>query len=353
MGLPQIKVTFSSKAETAIQRSEQGIALLILEDTTSSVGASITEYKTFDAVQSKDWTPANLDLIEKTFKGSPSKVIILRHGEEAEISAQLELIKNKRFNYLAVPGAKAEDVPKIATWIKTKRAEGDKTFKAVLANHEADYEGVINFTTEGIKVGEKAYTAAQYTARIAGILAGVPFTESATYYILDEVTEIEEKADPNTAIDNGELILVNDGEKIKIGRGVNSLTTLEGEKNKEWQKIKIIEIFDMIQDDIRDTFNDRYIGKVPNIYDNQLLFVVEVNNFFKLLEDQQILDGKSENKAFIDIEALRKAWAADNSPFADLEDDKLKEKSYGSTVFLAGTIKPVDAIEDLHFKISS
>lgn len=354
MGLPQIKIEFTSKANTAIQRSEQGVAMLLLDDTTSSVSATFTEYKIFDDVKATDWTAENLDLIEKTFLGSPNKVIIMRKVAEKAIEEQLALMKNKRFDYLAVPDATAEETPKIAKWIKSMRdGEGQKTMKAVLANHAADYEGVINFTTGKIKVGEKEYTTAQYTPRIAGILSGIPFTESSTYFVLDEVTEIEEKEDANGAIDAGELILVNDGEKIKIGRGVNSLTTLNAGKNKEWKKIKIIEIFDLIKDDIRDTFNDKYIGKVPNIYDNQLLFIVEVNNYLQALADEQILDSRATNKAWIDIEALRKAWKDDGSPYADLEDDKLKEMSYGSTVFLAGSIKAVDAVEDLQFKIAS
>ena len=355
MGLPEVKITFTSKANTAMQRSAQGVVMLVLEDTTSSVAATITEYKTFESVVEKDWTPENYDLIEKTFMGSPSKVMIVRRGEVAEnpISGVLPKIKNKRFNYLAVPGAEEEEATAIKTFILERRDKEDKTVKAVLADTAADHEGIINFTTATLKVGEKSYTGSQYTARIAGILAGVPFTESATYYVLPEVTEIEEKEDPNAAIDAGELILVDDGEKIKIGRAVNSLTTLEGGKNAEWQKIKIVEIFDMIKDDVRDTFNNKYVGKVPNIYDNQLLFVIEVNNYFKQLADEQILDNRAENKATIDIEALRAAWKAIGSPYADLEDDKLKEMSFGSTVFLSGAIKPVDAIEDLQFKISS
>lgn len=355
MGLPEVKITFSSKANTALQRSEQGIVALILEDTTKSESGAIVEYKDFNSVVSTDWTTENVDLIEKTFLSSPSKVMILRRGVAAEnpIDDVLEKLKNKRFNYLAVPGATTEESTKVATWIKKQRDTNDKTVKAVLANEKADHEGVVNFTTGKLKVGEKEYTAVQYTARIAGILASVPFTESATYYVLDEVTEIEEKDDPNAAIDAGELILVDDGEKIKIGRGVNSLTTLTDGKNAEWQKIKIVEIFDMVKDDIRDTFNDKYVGKVPNIYDNQLLFITEVNNYFKTLEDEQILDSRAENKATIDIEALRKAWKEAGSPYAELDDDKLKEMSYGSVVFLSGSIKAVDATEDLQFKISS
>lgn len=355
MGLPEVKITFSSKANTAIKRSEQGIVLLVLEDTTSSVLNTVVEYKTFEEVVKTDWTTENYDFIEKTFLGSPAKVMIVRRGVALEnpIADVLAKVKNKRFNYLAVPGATTEEATAITTWVKARRDTDDKTLKAVLANQAADHEGIINFTTGKIKVGEKEYTTAQYTPRIAGILAGIPFTESATYYVLDEVTEIEEKDDPNAAIDAGELILVDDGEKIKIGRGVNSLTTLNGGKNAEWQKIKIVEIFDMIKDDIRDTFNNKYVGKVPNIYDNQLLFITEVNNYFKTLEDEQILDNRSENTAQIDIEALRAAWKEVGSPFADLDDDKLKEKSFGSVVFLSGAIKAVDATEDLQFKITS
>jgi len=355
MGLPEVKITFTSKANTAMKRSEQGVVLLVLEDTTSSVAATVTEYKGFENIVDKDWTPENYDLIEKTFLGSPSKVIIVRRGVAAEnpIADVLAKVKNKRFNYLAVPGADTADTTALTTWIKARRDTEDKTVKAVLANQKADHEGVVNFTTEKIMVGEKEYTAAQYTGRIAGILAGIPFTESATYFVLDEVTGIEEKEDPNAAIDNGELILVDDGEKFKIGRGVNSLTTLTAGKNKEWQKIKIVEIFDMVKDDVRDTFNNKYVGKVPNIYDNQLLFVIEVNNYFKLLQDEQILDNKADNKSWIDIEALRAAWKEIGSPYADLEDDKLKEMSFGSTVFLSGAIKAVDATEDLQFKITA
>lgn len=353
MGLPEVKITFSSKVSTAIKRSEQGVVMLVLEDVTSKVAGTIAEYKDFDSVVSTDWTKENYGYIEQAFIGSPSKVMIIRRGVAAEnaIENVLAQIKNKRFNYLAVPDATPEEAAKITTWIKARRGTDDKTLKAVLANQKADHEGIINFTTGKIKVGEKEYTTAQYTPRIAGILAGVPFTQSTTYYVLDEVTEIEEKEDPSASIDAGELVLIDDGEKIKIGRGVNSLTTLENGKNEEWQKIKIIEIFDMVKDDIRDTFNNKYVGKVPNIYDNQLLFITEVNNYFKGLADEQILDNRANNTAVVDIDALRKAWRDAGSPYADLDDDKLKEMSYSSVVFLSGSIKAVDATEDLQFKI--
>ena len=62
--------------------------------------------------------------------------------------------------------------------------------KAVLPNTPADNEGVINFATTDIVVGENTYTASEYTARIAGILAGTPLNISATFTTLPEVISI-------------------------------------------------------------------------------------------------------------------------------------------------------------------
>ena len=50
---------------------------------------------------------------------------------------------------------------------------------------------------------------------------------------------------------------------MKLGRGVNSLTTAEG-KGDVWKKIKIVETLDMIAQDIRLTIQDKNIGKVSN-----------------------------------------------------------------------------------------
>ena len=61
-------------------------------------------------------------------------------------------------------------------------------------------------------------------------------------------------------MDNGKLILINDGTKIKIARGVNSLTTTSDSKGDDFKKIKIMEAVDMIRDDIRTTFEDEFVG---------------------------------------------------------------------------------------------
>ncbi|TCO69502.1 phage tail sheath C-terminal domain-containing protein [Marinisporobacter balticus] len=350
MGLPQINIEFSGKAVTAVERSARGIVAIILKDDTGTFETK--EYTSIDEIEATDWIADNLDYIKKTFMGTPSKVICERLDTTAEdYNVALTRLGSRKWNYLTIPDlANATD---IETWIKSKRDNDKKTFKAVLPNAStADHEGIINFTTSNIKVGDKTYTTAEYCCRIAGILAGLPFTRSATYYALPEIESITESATPDADIDAGQLILVNDGEKIKIGRGVNSLVSTTVKKTEDFQKIKIIEVMDMIKDDIRDTFNNYYVGKVNNIYDNQVLFFTSVNAYCKGLAGDEILDPNFQNKADVDVEAQRLAWEGVGTDTSGLKDQEVKENSFRSNVYAKANIKIVDAMEDLEFSIS-
>ena len=353
MGLPQIDIAFRSKSVTAIKRSAMGIVALILRDQTNLLTNSVVEIKSVEDLQTKDWTTENYDYINKTLLGTPSKVVVLKIGTDAELTDNLKKLGSIKFNYLAMPGAKGVEATSLVSWIKSKRLNDKKTYKLVVANQNADDEGIINFTTAGIKVGEKTYTTQEYTCRLAGIFAGLPFTRSSTYFVLTEVTEIDESETPNEDIDNGQLILINDGEKIKIGRGVNSLTSLTGEKNGAWQKIKILEVMDMIVDDVRDTFDKHYVGKYINIYDNQILFIIAVNAYLKGLAAQQILDPSYTNVSFIDADAQRLEWEKVGTDTTEWTDQQVREMSFGSKVILGGQVKISDAMEDLKFSILS
>lgn len=351
MGLPQINIMFYSRAVSAISRSALGIVALILRDETSTVVTGTTTLKSIEDLTASDWTPENYGYIEQALAGTPSKVVVLRIGTSAELTGELKKLGSIKFNYAAMPGATEDEANTLVSWIKSKRTNDKKTFKAVVSNVDADDKGIINFTTGGIVVGDTTYTAQQYTPRIAGILAGLPFTRSATYFILPEVDFIEEHEVPNADIDNGELILVNDGENIKIGRAVNSLTTLTVREKADYKKVKIVEVMDMIVDDIRDTFAKEYIGKVINVYDNQVLFITAVNAYFKILMGDQILDPTYDNVSFIDVEAQRLAWESIGTDTSGYDDQQIREMSFGDDVFLGGQVKISDAMEDLDFSI--
>lgn len=349
IGLPEVLINFKSKAVTALKRSQKGVVALIIKDEAT---ADVLSYKGVEDVASDYYNAKNTDYINKVFLGTPSKVIVVNIGTVGTIAEGLNLIKNLRFNYLAVPFATEEDTTAVASFIKSQRENKKKTFKAVLANNVADDEGVINFTAEEIKVGDKEYTTAEYTARVAGALAGLPFTRSFTYYVFPEVTSVKEKEDPDTSIENGELILIDDGEKIKVGRGVNSLTTFTVEKSKHFSKIKIVEGMDFVKDDIRDTFEDSYVGKVINNYDNKLLFLGAINAYFQVIAKDNILDVNTDNRAEINFTAQLLYLKSIGVNVDDLTVQEILEYNTESYVFAGAAVKFVDAMEDLVFDIS-
>jgi hypothetical protein len=352
MPLPEINITFSSLATSAVERSQRGIVALILKDDTGVFTEKI--YTSVTDVLSADWTAANLQYIKDAFLGIPSKVIVERLDVAAvDYSAALAVLALKRWNYLAIPGIIVADVATISTWLIDQRTNVKKTYRAVLPSSASDNEGVINFTTAGIVVGAKTYSASDYTARIAGILAGLPLTRSATHFVLSEVDSITDitVAAENTAIDAGELILINDGEKVKIARGVNSLKTITAPKTEDWKKIKIIEGHDLIRDDITNTFNDDYVGEVVNSYDNQAIFITALNAYLRTLKGD-VLDPNAGNTVDVNIAAQRTAIEGTGTDTSTWTDQKVKEFAFQSKVFLIGSLKFLDAMEDLTMEIS-
>lgn len=349
MGLPQVLIEFKAKAETAIRRSGNGAVALILRDGTSD-GTSYT-YTNRAQVEKADWTAANLESILQAFEGSPRRVLVERIGTSTKekFEPALARLRNKSWNYLAIPSIKESECADIAVWIIAQR-DLYRPFKAVLPHYAGGHEAIINFCTDEIRVKDKMYTAAAYCPRIAGLLAGLPMSESATYQVLPEVDSILESAVPDQDIDAGRFILINDGVKVKVGRGVNSLTVLSGDKTEDMKKIKIIEGMDLMRTDIRSTFEDNYVG-LNNSYDNKVMFLAAINQYFAALARQGALYESAENKAEIDI-AAQQEWLEQKYDISDWTEDQIRQAKTGSIVFVTANVTFSDAIEDLRFRIS-
>lgn len=361
MGLPSITIAFKEKGITAIKRSERGIVALILkeENTSTFTGSPYTVYTTTDIPTGL--TEDNQEQIEICLKGyqtAPKKILVYIENKSAEnYNDILVKLENARWDYLVIPEIATADVDTIATWIKTMRTTKDKKVKAVLPNSKADNEGVINFTNTTITTASKTYTTAQYCSRIAGIITGTPMTISCTFAPLSEVIACDNyaKEEMDSKIDAGELFMFNDGEKIKIARGVNSFVTTTEDKGDEFKKIKLVDGMDMIHDDIKKTTEDSYIGKYANSYDNKCLLISAIQGYFNQLELDGILD-PGKNSVYIDI-PVQKAWLLSNGIYtadelAEMKDQEIKEANTRDQVFLAGSIKILDAIEDVAFNIT-
>lgn len=362
-GLPQVLIDFKTKGITAIKRSARGVVVLILKCESTDTS---NKYKISDVSEIPEgvFDEASTDLIKKCLDGTPLRILVYTLPKASVQAAKntqatlLKQLKHIRYNYIAAPTGTVQDQQDLASYIKAERNNSRKTVKAVVGSVAADFDGIINFCTEEIKVATgkntagkttyKTYTPIEYTARIAGILAGLPLDRSATYYKLTEVESVKVYEDLNDRIDHGELHLFDeeDGEGVKIARACNSLQTFTTDKGEEFRKIKIVEGVDMVTDDIRDTFKKYYVGKYINDYDHKMLFVAAIMVYFGQLAGN-VLDSRAGNTVDIDFQFQKDYAIIKGEDVSQMTNMQIREYNTGSQIGLSGNVKFVDAMEDL------
>lgn len=343
MGLPIIDISFKQLAKTSVIRSQRGIVALILKDTTKD---SLTVFDEGDIPSSL--TKENQGLIKDVLKGSPNKIELYVLGEEGEISEALTYFEGVEFNLMCMPEAQTSDVTAIKAFIKKMNDVVKYKCDAIIANDKADSEAIINYTAKNIVVGGESVTTANHTARMAGLIEGTPLHQSITFATLSDVDAIENltKEQADTRINNGELIVVREMGKVRVARGVNSLTTLTDVKGNAFQKIKLRKTLNLIHNDLRRVIVEKYIGKVPNNYDNKCVLITEIKNYLDELATEQLIE--KVNEVGIDLIAQKK-WLKDNTNLDVnvMTEQEIKEANTQSNVFLAISLKVVDAMEDI------
>ena len=348
--MPKVKISFESMGLSAIQRSERGIVLLLLKTTNSEEVGAYQYTSLADIPTDKAFSEDVNKFIRLAFEANPHKLLVEVYDEGtrplADVLKKLALV---RFNYYAAPNASAEEVETILSWQKSVVQEKDKTCKFVAFKEIADDETVIDWEVDNITYDDVVYTGQEFTALVASQLAALPLTRSFTYFTWPKLTQADLpfSEDEDEAVNAGKLFLTYDGEKYKIARGVNSLTTYSEDKGEDFSKIRVVEAMHLIKDDIRETWEDDYAGKILNKYENKQQFIALVNQvYFKQLEDT-VLDSEGNSHVDIDLEANR-AYAIQRGADAEnMTEMEIKTYNTGSNVYLTGTVSILDAMEDL------
>lgn len=349
MSIPGVQVTFREKASTFITRSKKGAAGLIVKDDGATPGAYIL---TKESEIPKGLSEENAAYIKRAFIGGsemPQRVIIyvLETADERGLEPALTYFEAAPVAYIAGSvGCDSEEAKEIGDWVQTRREDG-KGVRAVLPNYAGDNPGIINLTASGIEENGKACETSAYCSRIVGLLCGTPMTESITYKELPEVTAVSylSKAEMESKIREGELLLFTDGESARVLSGVTSLKT-KGTFPDGFRKIKIVEIADMISKDIQKTARTSYLGRLSNSYDNKCVLMTAIKTYLTGLEREGLLEvGTSD--VDIDLEAQTAYLKETGISTVDMTEEEIKKAPTGDSVFLAVTIRPLDAIENI------
>lgn len=330
--------------------------MIVKEDTASVKSNPVFIYKESDIP--KELSADTKEQIVLALKGNvtaPSKIVVYVLGSgDADYKKALSYFELHKVNWLCCPTIKTDKQEQaVVTWVKDQRTAKNKV-KAVLPEQDADSEGVVNYATASATVGEKKYTADKFCSRIAGLIAGTPATEATTFSVLPEVSEctIMDRSAMDAAIEAGKFVLYYDGEKVKVARGVNSLTTTSPDKADPWKKIKVVEVMDMISDDLKILVEDYYIGKFVNIYDNKCLLLIAIKSYMEELYRGGLLDSYEVD---LDVEAIRDYLVEHKGMKREdveaMKDEEVKKQYTDEKVFMKASVTIADVMEDINLRV--
>lgn len=357
LGLPSVSVVFAQAAEAATSPASVGSVALVIQDADITEDAVEVYSSLTEALAAHAWTTANAQALEFAFYGKPLKVIAACLAAASSLADGYALLEAQRYDVCTVAGLAEATAPAFITWAKAAYDDLQKKALFVAANAAAaDHPAIVNVETSDVVIGSAAVLTPSYALLplIAGLIAGQQLWESVTYLAVPLIEDCVHltRAEADAAIALGKLILYHDGEKVKIARGVTSLTTVlptaGADYGAEWRKIKVVRILNRIEEDIRIAIEDNYIGKMPNDVVHKNLLIAAVLDYLRALELAGVLRAGTSTLD-INLDKTR-TYLKTILPTAEVEamdEAALREADTDDKLYLLGTVKPVDAIEDV------
>lgn len=352
-GLPVLKIAFEKAAAEVANRSKKGNVALFVRDAASQGVHQLTSSSMIPSDLGSDNKAHIMTAFEGSDRGLPNLVTLVvidtDSSDTTALEGGLKAIEKYPIDYLAGPKDVTDDeMAKLVAWVKAQRAIY-RPVKLVKPWKTAgsDDMGIIDLDETGMENAASEVTAAEYCARMAGILAGIPMGMSATYAALPELTAVTDRTteEQETAIKAGKLILIHDGLQAKIARAVNSLVTIPTTGKADWSKIKIVEGMDLISYYLRTTIENEYLGRYPNTYDNKQILVTAISDYFRYLERAGVLSA-GESYAEVDYERQLLWLNSQGVDTSGMTRKEILEYQTGSWVFIRCGGRLVDAMED-------
>lgn len=291
--LPGAYINIRTNEPLSITPGDRGIVVMLQEMSVGDDGSMYTITAT-EAAWPDDATSADKLLANEALKKAQTVLVykLPTDHDAASVASALEVLKTVSFNVLcySFDGDSTEAIKtNIATWIKAMREDEGVKCQAVLANHTADHEAIINVTQGVVLSGNTKLTVAQTTAWVAGATAGASITTSNTgmaYTGAIDVNPRMTKSEMEAAVKAGKFIFkVDSAQNVSVVSDINSLTSVTVEKGKMFTKNRVIRTIDNIANDVVKIHEANYVGKVDNNVDGRSLFKGSLVDYFMTLQN--------------------------------------------------------------------
>ena len=174
----------------------------------------------------------------------------------------------------------------------------------------------------------------------------------ANHFLAEDMEHAMKKAAEEEKSELGKKILLQLQENLKIAGEemipicqdtgmavffveIGQFTT---EKTEDVRFIKIVEGMDLYMDDIRETYEENYVGKIINDYDGKQMFVAAIGAYHKGLLGN-VLDKSFDNVVAIDIDAQRTYLESKGMDTSEMDDIAVAKANTGTQVFIASNVK--------------
>lgn len=225
----------------------------------------------------------------------------LTGGTDGEVTTEdyqklLDNAEGQYFNILICDSTNDLIKGLFANFTKRIRDNVGIKFQTIIFDYKADYEGVINFTTEA----KEDKLALIYW--LAGNEASCAVNKTITNKQYDgEFTPIcaDTQKELETAIQNGELKIHKVGDEFRVLTDISSLTTYTEDKNSLFSSNQTVRVCDQIATDIAKIFNNYYLGKVPNDAGGRISLWNEIVKYHNQLEDIRAIEAFDKDALII------------------------------------------------------
>ena len=269
------------------------------------------------------------DITKGTNPSLPSK---------SDYSAAFSLLEPHRWNVICVDTVDTEVHGALAEFLTRAYQDGTMAFGVIgeplsvaldtrLADAKAYNDYKIVYVGGGYMAGEKLVDGYLAAARVAGMIASVPSSQSITHNTVSGATDIAElltNSQYEQTITNGMLTFsMSSNGNVWVEAGITTLNNPQGEDDEGWKKIKRTKIRFELMNRVSDTI-EPMIGKINNNADGQANVIQAVGDLLDtMVAENKLLQGASVQLDPSNPPAGDSAWFIINA-----DDVDALEKTY-------------------------
>lgn len=210
------------------------------------------------------------------------------------------------FNTICYPGTDSGIKDLFTSFTHRLRDEEGIKIQCVLADVEADYEGIISVKNGVILQDGTELPPEKAVVYIAGAAAGCRINQSLTYSRYDGAVEVTDRLTHSQIVDallSGQIVFVPRNDGVIIEQDINTLTTFTPEKNKIFSKNRPVRTLDQINNDVRTMIEQRYLGKVSNNQEGRNLVKLDILKQLQTYEELSALQNVEQEDVEVNLGA--------------------------------------------------